>query len=318
MIVITGAKGFIGSCLSVMAARHGRVLALDDESRGLNDVQAVDNVHYVKHDCRGGIGEAVAAMALREPISAVVHLAAGTGSLDRPYEELVELNVEMTKRVYHDAVTLGEKAFVFPTTSLALGVPDSPYVRSKEDAFEWLKNVDERRIGIPLRFFNVIGAYRGRTEVRQREVHIIPTMLEAWRKGKPFVINGTDYDTEDGTPSRDFTNVVDIVSHILHLIYLKLNNALTIKPARDGAFWLGTGQSTTVLQMVDLFKHWWAADIEVEFGPRRAFDCGVLKVDQAQKILFEEMRRGLTPVWVGVRDEVSALQYGTRNTVLIP
>ena len=32
------------------------------------------------------------------------------------------LNVEMTKRVYLDALALGAKVFVYPTTSLALGV----------------------------------------------------------------------------------------------------------------------------------------------------------------------------------------------------
>src|SRR5512147_1568047 len=126
-IVVTGAKGFIGSVFSLRAIEHGHdVIALDDGSRGLNPTEDRIGSAFRQFDCLHGIKDAV-----EGPIDAVVHLAAATGSLERP-----------------------------------LDVPDSPYVVSKERALTWLRQVDGAAdggagIGIPVRFFNVAGAYKG-------------------------------------------------------------------------------------------------------------------------------------------------------------
>ncbi len=307
-LIITGAAGFIGSVLTKRAIEIGcDVVAIDSLVRGLNPVWELKDVTFIQHDCQGGFLEALP-ISFRRSVDAVVHLAAGTGSLDRPIDELRQLNVEMTKRVYQDAQAIGAKVFVFPTTSLALGVPDSPYVQTKEEAMTWvLQQESEMRLA-PLRFFNVVGAYKGFTERRQKEVHIIPMMVEALKTKVPFIINGRDYETVDGTPSRDFINVLDVVETILwDFIEPGRRFAITAPKMPDGTHWLGTGRTTTVQQALDIFSQW-IAEVPSTFGPRRAFDVGEVKCDvNSVTLAWLRARRQLAPAWVGIRDEALAL-----------
>ena len=51
--------------------------------------------------------------------------------------------------------------------------------------------------------------------------HLIPVLCKAVNEGETFHIFGDDYATKDGTTSRDFTHVMDIVEgHIKALEYL--------------------------------------------------------------------------------------------------
>lgn len=325
-IVVTGAKGFIGSILAKRAMEIGHdVLALDDCSRGLN---AIGEPHmlihprgkllFVKHDCQGGLLEAVASGGHcygDQPVDAVVHLAAGTGSLDRPIGELRALNVEMTKRVYEDARALGAKVFVFPTTSLGIidSLKDSPYVLSKEEAFEWVKTQSDPR-PLPLRFFNVIGAYKGFSEFRKKEVHIIPKIVESYLTGSPFVINGDDYkETVDGTPSRTFIHVLDIVKNILFRAQHVVQSGMPWgEPAFDGAYWIGARHTVTVRQVLDVFEQF-VGPVHSKVGPRRQFDCGEVLCKWLESAQAEACAGGLAPAWVGIRDEAFALIQRARD-----
>lgn len=293
LIAVTGAKGFIGSvCTARFTDRGHQVIPIDDYSRGLNDTERVTRV--VKADCRDGIGYLLKREKRLAP-DAVVHLAAATGSLERPLEELRDLNVEMTKAIYQEACELGVKAFVFPVTSLALTVPDSPYVISKEEAVDWLfKNQGSTNL-IPLRFFNVAGAYRGFTERRRREVHLIPGIVECYKKHEPLLINGGDYETVDGTPSREFVNVVDVADFILYLIQRTVS-AYPNARRFDKPLQVGTGRPATVLEIVQEFNRSISRlnlreplpHVETKMGPRRLFDCGVLHCTEPNLWFFKK------------------------------
>lgn len=308
-IVVTGAKGFVGSVLSLRASELGHeVLALDNNARGLNNIK--QGVKFLRHDCMEGIGSALDKTGW-DGVDAVFHLAAATGSLDKPLEELCRFNVGMTKVVYQDAVDFGAKAFVWPTTSLALAVPDSPYVESKERGRKWLLEADkENGIAVPMRFFNVAGSYKGMTELRKDEVHILPVMVDCFLKGETFIINGDDYDTCDGTPSRDFVNVLDVVEELLDLASLHARLGASACKERfhpeDGAIWLGTGCSTTVQEVVGIFRQY-VGDLKVQQAGRRAFDCGALEICPKQRAQFEASRGMLVPPHISLRDELLEL-----------
>lgn len=305
-IVVTGAKGFLGSVFSIRALEQGHdVIALDNESRGLNPVEDSIGGSYHKFDCMNGIRDAVAFAS----IDAVVHFAAATGSLERPLEELTEFNVGMTQRVYQDALALNAKTFLWPTTSLAIGVPDSPYVISKEMGLAKLREVDaQAKISVPLRFFNVAGAYNGCSEFRKNEVHLIPMMWEHYKQHEPLIINGDDYETVDGTPSRDFVNVVDVVDYLLKIAVAKVDGGtLPLPHPNDGAVWLGTGRCRTVREIAAMFEQN-VGPLATRVGPRRPFDCGSLACDPQQIEQFDRILGGLTPCRVSVRDELQAFQ----------
>lgn len=329
-VLITGAKGFIGSCLSAFLQHTGvGVIAVDNLSRGLNNVEKLGAYNseifkFIAYDCIDGISEILdenyltpylrsESIGVRglgnsnlSGIDAVVHLAAGTGSLDRPYEELCKLNIDMTKKVYNDTVKAGIPVFVFPTTSLVEGegCADAPYVKSKQDAMDWLIAQNDPISVVPLQFYNVTGAYQGFTEHRQKEVHIIPKMMEAAMNGDTFVINGNDYDTSDGTPGRDYTNVVDVCTAIKRLILIQLSNS----PFKLKApIKLGTGRVTTTAQMLSIFNSYtftkFGKTASFRFGKRRAYDCGWLKCDQPYLRCITD----ITDIRWSVCDEIDAL-----------
>jgi len=284
-MLITGSRGFIGSILTSRARENGHmIIPVDDFSRGLNETS-----YCVNWDCRKGVSHILDEYVFDDkqaPVDAIVHLAAGTGSLSRPYEELCELNIDMTKKIYEEAVKWGIKVFAFPTTSLVEGVPDAPYVRSKEDAMQWLLKQDDGVNIIPLQFYNVTGGYRDFSEIRKLEVHIIPIMIECFMQNKPFIINGSNYDTVDGTPGRDFSNVVDVCDFIIHLTQRQLKSPFK----SSGVIKVGTGRTTTALQMVNMFNDIvepkFGRKLQHEFGPERLFDCGWLRCDQPYLHVF--------------------------------
>jgi len=327
-LLVTGSTGFIGSCLTARAVDFGHsVISLDDQSRGLNDVKSVEH-KFIRYDCREGIapildefkhpGEITALKYIDDgsgprsdgvvknfDCDVVVHLAAGTGRLSRPYEELCELNIDMTKRVYADAVSRGVKVFVFPTTSLVEGVPDAPYVRSKQEAMEWICAQNDDIKVVPLQFYNVLGALGRFSENRKLEVHIVPVMLDCYMNDKTFVINGGDYtETVDGTPGRDFSNVIDVCDMILLLAERQLSPTpfKIAKPIK-----IGTGVTTTTKQMIAMFDAYlepkFGKKLKTEIGDRRLFDCGSLRCDQPYVYMVK------SPILAeqSLKDEIDAL-----------
>jgi UDP-glucose 4-epimerase len=241
----------------------------------------------------------------------VAHFAAGTGSLDRPIDELRELNVKMTMKILEDARKAGAQRFLWPTTSLALAVPDSPYVQSKEEAFQELRREqtaapqDAVMKIICCRFFNVAGAYKGLTERRRNEVHLVPIIADCFVQHRPLGIQGTDYDTIDGTPSRDFVNVVDVADYLLDMA---TGSTQPYVSERDGAIWLGTGRTTTVKQAVSVFEQHvgWSGALSTEALGRRPFDTGVICCPEENVRVLEQWR-SLVPAWVSIRDEAETL-----------
>jgi len=275
--IVTGTRGFIGSILTQRLLDLGHeVLAIDNFDRGLNRVKLQPNLTLVRKDCREGILD----ILVQEPYDFIVHLAAGTGSLSRPYEELVDLNVHMTETLYNNACSAGVKLFAFPMTSLSLDseLKDAPYVKSKQDAMDWLLKQNNRTRVVPFMFFNQVGAYKSLTEYRKQEVHVGPTLLSCYLGKVPFVINGSDYDTVDGTPARDYTNVVNTVDFIIHTLGLNLTLPEGFLPYPT-PLQLGTGTCTTTMELVQHFREI-IGHVDVEMGPRRPFDTAYVKCEQ--------------------------------------
>lgn len=274
-ILVTGSRGFIGSVITQRAIDHGhKIIAIDNGDRGLNRIKRSQRgLILLKRDCREGVEDILQSYHC----DAIIHLAAGTGSLSRPYEELVDLNINMTKTLYLDALDNNVPVFVYPMTSLSLDpeLKDAPYVKSKQDGMDWLLSYSQNKSTkvIPFMFCNQAGAYKGLTEYRQKEVHVGPVMLDCHMKKRPFIINGNDYDTLDGTPARDYVNVVNTADFILNEIKLNLFYKM---PSYTGPIFLGTGEVTTTLQLVNYFREV-IGPLDIEIGPRRAFDTGSIQ-----------------------------------------
>ena len=230
-ILVTGAAGFIGSNLSdrLLAQGHA-VLGLDNfndfydpsvKERNSKDALAHSNFELV----RGDILDA----ALLETVFArfrpdrVVHLAAWAGvrpSIERPglYQKV---NVEGTTNLLERCRLDGVRHFVFASSSSVYGdreqvpfretdsvdQPISPYAATKR-AGELLCYTWHHLFGMHthcLRFFTVYGP-------RQRPEMAIHQFVRRIEEGLPIEMFG------DGTTSRDYTYIDDIVDGVVAAI----------------------------------------------------------------------------------------------------
>ena len=96
---------------------------------------------------------------------------------------------------------------------------------------------------ISLRYFNAAGAGFNIGENHNPETHLIPLIFKSALSNNEIKIFGDDYETEDGSCTRDYVHVLDLAE--VHLIALeKLFQGIT------GNYNVGTGKGTSVLETI--------------------------------------------------------------------
>lgn len=226
-ILVTGAAGFIGShACEALCARGARVVGVDnycdyyDRSWKQLNTRALANkgIEIVEADITDG--PAITALVTGLKPHAILHLAGMAGvrpSIQRP-AYYSKVNVEGTTHLLQAAVENHVAKFVFASSSSVYGnrskvpfsesdpveEPISPYAATKR-AGELLCYTYWHLYKLPsfcLRFFTVYGP-------RQRPDLAIQKFTRLIDQGKPVPMYG------DGSTSRDYTFVDDIVSGIL-------------------------------------------------------------------------------------------------------
>lgn len=229
-ILVTGGAGFIGSHVcEALIARGDHVIALDCfddfyspvlKRRNLSAVAGHERFRLLEGDIRD---EATVGAAFAEAPDGVIHLAARAGvrpSIEKPllYEDV---NVRGTLVLLEACRAHPSCRFVFASSSSVYGNrrevpfresdrvddPISPYAATKK-AGELLGHTYHHLYGIPvtcLRFFTVYGP-RQRPDLA---IHKFARLIEA---GSPVPVFG------DGTMTRDFTFIEDIVDGVLRAL----------------------------------------------------------------------------------------------------
>lgn len=151
----------------------------------------------------------------------------------------------------------------------------NPYGQSKlmiEHILEDMTLSDKQWQVISLRYFNPIGAYL--TGTIGENPNGIPNNLMPYisqvavGKLKQLNVFGDDYDTVDGTGVRDYIHVVDLAKgHVSALKYLANQSQLGFEPIN-----LGTGQGTSVLELVNAFIETTGQNVAYTIAARRAGD----------------------------------------------
>lgn len=297
-VLVTGGAGYVGCHVLLPLIEHGhRPIVLDDFSRGNKLISKLhQNISVV--DGRVGDRDLLRKTFRTFNIDAVMHYAALT--------EIEKSNLtpeEYYKTNAVDTFTLLEEierhesgvtpALVYSSTCAVFGNPEqmpitektpknpiNTYGRSKLMA-EWLIEDIGKTKGIPnviLRYFNASGAnlQNGTGEIHDPETHIIPLAIRAAREQKPFQINGTDFNTTDGSAIRDFVHVCDLASaHIAALNYL-------LAGGESNDFNLGTGQGHSVLEVVHTVERITAIKVHIEKSKRRQGDPQALVCDPSK------------------------------------
>jgi UDP-glucose-4-epimerase GalE len=269
-----------------LAAGH-RVVALDNLSTSSGRTLPPD-VHLVQ----GAVGDRVVLDRIFETwkIQAVFHFAADT----RVGESMVvpldyyRHNVGESLRLLEAVVAAGAPPFIFSSSAAVYGIPaTSPVAESAPVApinpYGETKAVFERALhwaglahGLPwaaLRYFNAAGA-EGPWERKEPETHLIPLVLAATSdQGPALSVFGQDYPTPDGTGVRDYIHVSDLgAGHLAALAHLRSGGA-------SGCFNLGTGQGSSVAEVIAAVERVTDRKVRWQAAPRRAGDPPALVAD---------------------------------------
>ena len=152
--------------------------------------------------------------------------------------------------------------------------PINPYGQTKAMIEQIMKDYafsDPEFCGISLRYFNPIGAHHsGLIGESPNDIpnNLMPYIMRVANGHLPHLnVFGTDYNTVDGTGVRDYIHVVDLAKgHIA---------ALNKKAELQGfqVFNLGTGNGTSVLQLVSAFESASGLKIKTVLTDRRPGDA---------------------------------------------
>src|SRR5687768_7476766 len=254
--LVTGGAGFIGSHLvDSLLADGWRVTVFDNFDPFYDPAIKERNVgSHLQHAAytlvRGDLRDRQSVARLSTAsYDVIVHLAARAGvrpSIEDPvgYQEV---NVGGTQLLLELARTLDVRQFVFASSSSVYGMnprvpwreddyvlqPISPYASTKVSG-ELLGHVYSHLFGmrfIALRFFTVFGP-------RQRPDLAIRHFLEQIRAGRDVPMHG------DGTSTRDFTYVADIVEGI--------RSAMDYDGSLYEVINLGSGHPVTLIELIHL------------------------------------------------------------------
>ncbi|WP_100447697.1 UDP-glucose 4-epimerase GalE [Glycomyces xiaoerkulensis] len=280
--LVTGGAGYIGSIVATMLLEEGHeVVVLDDCSTG-----AAERVPAGATLVRARVQDA--GEVLDGGFDAVLHFAGliAAGESMREPGRYWEANTTGTFWLLGAMRAAGVKTIVFSSTAAVYGDPTAVPIR--EDAvkdptstYGATKLAADMAIrsavtaydlaAVSLRYFNVVGAYRGRDGVwhgenHDPETHIIPIALEAAAGERDrMVLFGEDYPTRDGTCVRDYIHVADLAD--AHLLALR-----AAEPGEHRIFNLGNGNGFTNREVVETVKRVTGVDFPVEVAGRRSGD----------------------------------------------
>ncbi len=302
--LVTGGAGYIGSHVVRAFAETGlEVVVVDDLSSGHRGFVSPE-VPLVE----GSIVDTdLVTRTMREHrVEGVVHLAgfkyAGV-SVQRPLHTWTQ-NLTGTVSLLEAMAATDVGAIVFSSSAATFGTPDvdlvteetatrpeSPYGESKLVG-EWVIRDQARATGLrhtSLRYFNVVGS--GSDDLYDTSPHnLFPIVFEKLLAGETPRINGTDFDTPDGTCVRDYVHVADLArAHVVAAQRLAAGEDLL--PVYN----LGSGAGSSVAEIMAAIRTVTGIDFTPEEGPRRPGDPAriVATGEAASRDLGWEMRHSL-------------------------
>ncbi len=305
-ILVTGGAGFIGShtCVELLNSEH-EVIVLDNlcnsSEESLNRVQQIcgKNLTFVQGDIRDA--QVLDQVFQQHHIDAVIHFAGlkAVGEsqqiplayFDNNISGSIQLVQAMQRAgvfnlVFSSSATVYDEANVSPLNEdMPTGMPSNNYGYTKlivEQMLQKLSVADERWSIALLRYFNPVGAHKsGRIGEDPQGIpnNLMPfvTQVAVGRREK-LAIFGNDYDTVDGTGVRDYIHVVDLAN--AHLC--ALNNRLMAKGCR--AWNIGTGQGSSVLEVVKTFERVNHVPVAYSIEPRREGDVATSFADNSRAV----------------------------------
>jgi len=269
-IIVTGAAGFIGSCMAAYLNQQGyRDLVLVDafevEAKRKNWEQK-GYAHVVE---RYNLFDWLKENNIK--VSCFIHLGARTDTTEFDYSIHEELNVQYSKDVWHYC-TANNIPLIYASSAATYGAgelgyddnhevieqlkPLNPYGVSKNEFDKWaLKQTAQPPFWTGLKFFNVYGPNEYH---KGRMASVIWHSFNQIKKdGEVKLFKSHRQDFEDGKQLRDFIYVKDVAQVIFWMMESMVNACQNSKAGmgqwkldKNGIYNLGTGKARTFEDLV--------------------------------------------------------------------
>lgn len=252
MYIVTGAAGFIGSCIVQKLNDMGIEniicvdrLESDEKWLNLRGVQYYEFIHadeFIQPDILGTLFE--------EGITQIYHMGACSSTTERNVDYLMKNNTEYSQILYRycseydvpicyasSAATYGagENGYNDNEDNLDKLVALNAYGYSKHLMDEWvIKQIKRPKTWFGVKFFNVYGPNEYHKEGMKSVVAQAYSQIEKTGKMKLFKSHKEGY--ENGEQLRDFVYVKDVVNAMISL--MNADHEIT-----NGIYNLGTGQA---------------------------------------------------------------------------
>jgi len=295
-ILVTGGTGYIGShtVVELFEAGYTPVIVDNLSNSNIGVLDQIEKITGTKPEFHNfdlcdekKVKEFISQNA---DIEGVIHFAA--------YKAVGE-SVEKPLKYYHNnffslinllnAYSDRKINFVFSSSCTVYGQPDvlpvtesaevkkaeSPYGNTKQIAEEILSEVAASNSNfniLSLRYFNPVGAHKtaliGELPLGVPQ-NLVPFITQtAIGKREKITVYGDDYDTIDGSAIRDYIHVVDLAK--AHVAAIKLLEEKSDK--NYDVFNIGTGNGTSVLEVIQAFEKANNEKLNYQIGERRAGD----------------------------------------------
>lgn len=292
-VLVTGGAGYIGShtIIELHTAGHSAVIVdnLSNSSReAVNRVEKIIGQTIPFYEIDVCNAATLSAVFTEHNIDSVIHFAglkAVGESVEKPLQ-YYRNNLDSTLTLLEVMHAHGVRRLIFSSSATVYGDPSelpltetSSVGRGITNPYGWTKYMNEQilrdaatadpSLSITiLRYFNPVGAYEDGTigeDPAGIPNNLFPYVSQvAVGKRDKLVIHGNDYNTPDGTCLRDYIHVVDLAA----------GHGAALNHSSPGVsiYNLGTGNGTSVLDVVQAYEAACGHKIPYEFGPRRPGD----------------------------------------------
>ncbi|MDG4514719.1 UDP-glucose 4-epimerase GalE [Streptococcus suis] len=306
-ILVTGGAGYIGSHTVVELLKLGKeVVIVDNLSNSsilvLDRIEEITGKRPTFYELDVANKAALRSVFEKESIEAAIHFA-GYKAVGESVEKPVmyyENNIMSTLALVEVMAEFGVKKIVFSSSATVYGLNNpSPLVESMptsatnpygytkvmlEQILRDLEVSDKEWSVALLRYFNPIGAHESGLigeDPAGIPNNLMPFIAQvAVGKRAELSVFGNDYDTVDGTGVRDYIHVVDLaLGHIKALE--KISDTTGVY-----TYNLGSGQGTSVLELVEAFEKVNGVPVPYKIVDRRPGDVATCYAN-ADKALAE-------------------------------
>ena len=292
-ILVTGGAGYIGSHTLIELIEAGYTPVVVDNlsnssPEALKRVEKITGAKIPFHKLDLRDEKELEKVFAEHKFDAIIHFAglkAVGESVAKPLH-YYNNNLTSTLTLLQQAVEHKVPKFIFSSSATVYGTPEelplketsrtgvgitNPYGQTKYMIEQILQDVVAANPNLQvtiLRYFNPVGAHKSGLigeDPNGLPNNLLPYVSQVAVGKLPEVgVFGDDYDTPDGTGVRDYIHVVDLAK----------GHVAALKSAQNGVsvYNLGTGQGTSVLELINAFSKAAGKPIPYAIKPRRPGD----------------------------------------------